>query len=164
MTVDHDAPVAVDRVAVTAACNQAFCLATMALTEPGDEVLLPLPWYFNHDMWLRSQGAAPVYLEPGPDMAPDYAAAEAAITAATPAIILVTPNNPTGAVYPPALIDSFFELARDRGLALVIDETYREFREHSDPSHIGQLGAHFCLEHLDAWKRDYRRTVRDRVA
>ena len=120
----------------------------------------------------------------------------------------MTPNNPTGAVYPPALIESFFELARDRGLALVIDETYREFREHSDPphrlftrpdwsdtlihlysfskaycmagyrigcmatnpallretlkiadcvalcpSHIGQLAATFCLEHLDDWKR-----------
>ena len=219
LTADYDAPVAVEQVAVTAGCNQAFCLAMMALTEPGDEVLLPLPSYFNHDMWLRSQDVAPVYLEPGPDMTPDPAEAAAAITDRTRAIVLVTPNNPTGAVYPPALIESFFELARNRGLALVIDETYREFREHSDPphrlftradwsdtlihlysfskaycmagyrigcmatnpgllretlkiadcvalcpSHIGQLAATFCLEHLDAWKRKYRRTVRDRVA
>lgn len=219
LTLDYDAPVAVDQVAVTAGCNQAFCLAMMALTEPGDQVLVPLPSYFNHDMWLRSQSVTPVYLEPGPDMTPDPAAAEAAITAATRAIVLVTPNNPTGAVYPPALIDSFFELARDRGLALVIDETYREFRERADPphalfrrpdwtaalihlysfskaycmagyrigcmaadpgllreilkiadcvalcpSHIGQLAAVFCLDHLDDWKREYRRTVRRRVA
>ncbi len=219
LTADYDAPVAPDQLAVTAGCNQAFCLAMMALTEPGDEVLVPLPSYFNHDMWLRSQDVAPVYLEPGPDMLPDPAEAEAAVTPATRAIVLVTPNNPTGAAYPPGLIDSFFELARDRGLALVIDETYREFREHSDPphrlftrpdwsdtlihlysfskaycmagyrigcmatnpallretlkiadcvalcpSHIGQLGARFCLDHLDDWKREYRRTVRDRVA
>ena len=219
MSVDYDAPVAVDRVAVTAGCNQAFCLAMMALTETGDEVILPLPSYFNHDMWLRSQDIEPVYIEPGPDMTPDPVAAEAAITAATRAIVLVTPNNPTGAVYPPALIDSFFELARDRGLALVVDETYREFRDRSDPphalfqrpdwtdalihlysfskaycmagyrigamaadpallretlkiadcvalcpSHIGQLAALYCLDHLDDWKREYRRTVRDRVA
>ena len=219
LTADYDAPVAPDQLAVTAGCNQAFCLAMMALTEPGDEVIVPLPSYFNHDMWLRSQDVAPVYLEPGPDMLPDPAEAEAAITAATRAIVLVTPNNPTGAVYPPSLIDGFFELARDRGLALVVDETYREFRQHSDPphrlftrpdwsdtlihlysfskaycmagyrigcmatnpsllretlkiadcvalcpSHIGQLGARFCLEHLDDWKREYRRTVRDRVA
>ncbi len=219
LTLDYDAPVAVDHVAVTAGCNQAFCLAMMALTEPGDEVLVPLPSYFNHDMWLRCQGVAPVYLPPGPDMTPDPATAEAAITAATRAIVLVTPNNPTGAVYPPVLIDSFFELARDRGLALVIDETYREFRDHDDPphtlfgrpdwadalihlysfskaycmagyrigcmaadpgllretlkiadcvalcpSHIGQLAAVFCLDHLDDWKREYRRTVRQRVA
>ena len=217
LTADYDAPVAPDQLAVTAGCNQAFCLAMMALTEPGDEVIVPLPSYFNHDMWLRSQDVAPVYLEPGPDMLPDPA--EAAITAATRAIVLVTPNNPTGAVYPPSLIERLFELARDRGLALVVDETYREFREHSDPphrlfarddwsdtlihlysfskaycmagyrigcmatnpallretlkiadcvalcpSHIGQLGARFCLEHLDDWKREYRRTVRDRVA
>ena len=219
LTVDYHAPIAVENVAVTAGCNQAFCLAMMALTEPGDEVLLPVPSYFNHDMWLRSQDVAPVYLEPGPDMTPDPAEAAATVTDRTRAIVLVTPNNPTGAVYPPALIESFFELARNRGLALVIDETYREFREHSDPphrlftrpdwsdtlihlysfskaycmagyrigcmatnpallretlkiadcvalcpSHIGQLAATFCLEHLDAWKREYRRTVRDRVA
>ena len=219
LTTDYDAPVAASQVAVTAGCNQAFCLAMMALTDPGDEVIVPLPSYFNHDMWLRSQDVAPVYLEPDPDMLPDPAAAEAAVTPATRAIVLVTPNNPTGAVYPPALIDSFFELARDRGLALVIDETYREFRTHSDPahrlfaradwsdtlihlysfskaycmagyrigcmatnpallretlkiadcvalcpSHIGQLAAQFCLDHLDDWKREYRRTVRHRVA
>ena len=219
LTVDYDAPVAAESVAVTAGCNQAFCLAMMALTDPGDEVIMPLPTYFNHDMWLRSQDTTPVYLEPGPDMMPDPAGAAAAITDRTRAIVLVTPNNPTGAVYPPALIESFFELARNRGLALVIDETYREFREHSDPphrlfarsdwsdtlihlysfskaycmagyrigcmatnpallretlkiadcvalcpSHIGQLAATFCLEHLDDWKREYRRTVRDRVA
>lgn len=219
LTEDYDAPVAVEHLAVTAGCNQAFCLAMMALTEPGDEVLLPLPSYFNHDMWLRSQDVEPVYLEPGPDMLPDAQEAAASITDRTRAIVLVTPNNPTGAVYPPALIERFFELARDRGLVLVIDETYREFREHSDaphtlfsrpdwsdtlihlysfskaycmagyrigcmatnpallretlkiadcvalcPSHIGQLAATFCLEHLDAWKREYRCTVRDRVA
>lgn len=219
LSADYDAPVAASRIAVTAGCNQAFCLAMMALTEPGDEVLVPLPSYFNHDMWLRSQDVAPIYLAPDADLLPDPAAAEAAVTPATRAVVLVTPNNPTGAVYPPGLIDSFFELARDRGLALVMDETYREFREHSDPphrlftrpgwsdtlihlysfskaycmagyrigcmatnpallretlkiadcvalcpSHIGQLAARFCLDHLDDWKREYRRTVRDRVA
>ncbi len=135
LTADYEAPVAVDHVAVTAGCNQAFCLAMMALTEPGDEVILPLPSYFNHDMWLRSRGVAPVYLEPGPDMTPDAAEAAAAVTDRTRAIVLVTPNNPTGAVYSPALIERFFKLARDRGLALVIDETYREFRERSAPPH-----------------------------
>lgn len=219
LTVDYDAPVAVENVAVTAGCNQAFCLAMMALTDPGDEVIMPLPTYFNHDMWLRSQDTRPVYIEPGPDMVPDPAEAAAAVTDRTRAIVLVTPNNPTGAVYPPALIKRFFDLARDRGLVLVVDETYREFRDDSDPphtlfsrpdwsdtlihlysfskaycmagyrigcmatnpallretlkiadcvalcpSHIGQLAATFCLEHLDAWKREYRRTVRDRVA
>lgn len=219
LTVDYDAPVAAESVAVTAGCNQAFCLAMMALTDPGDEVIMPLPTYFNHDMWLRSQDTTPVYLEPGPDMMPDPDDAAAALTPRTRAIVLVTPNNPTGAVYPPALIESFFELARDRGLALVIDETYREFRDGSEPphtlfsrpdwadtlihlysfskaycmagyrigcmatnpallretlkiadcvalcpSHIGQLAANYCLEHLDDWKREYRHTVRDRVA
>ena len=157
MTADYEAPVAVDRVAVTAGCNQAFCLAMMALTEPGDEVLLPIPSYFNHDMWLRSQDVEPVYLEPGPDMTPDPATAEAAVTEATRAIVLVTPNNPTGAVYPPALIDRFFDLARDRGLALVIDETYREFRERADPPHrlFGRSDWSDTLIHLYSFSKAY---------
>jgi len=219
LTSEYETPVEVEHLAVTAGCNQAFCLTMMALTEPGDEVIVPLPAYFNHDMWLRSQSVRPVYLAPGPDMLPDPAAAAEAITGSTRAIALVTPNNPTGAVYPPALINRFFELARDSGLALVVDETYREFRSGSGPphdlfrrsdwpgtlvhlysfskaycmagyrigcmaaspallretlkiadcvalcpSHIGQRAALYCLDHLDDWKRTYRRTVRTRVA
>ena len=60
--------VSADDVAITAGCNQAFSLAVSALAGPGDEVIVPLPYYFNHDMWLRLQGIRPVYLEPGPGL------------------------------------------------------------------------------------------------
>lgn len=57
----------------------------------------------------------------------------------TKAIVLVTPNNPTGATYPPALIDAFADLARERRVALIVDETYRDFlvppeTGHDDPA------------------------------
>ena len=62
-----------DEVAVTAGCNQAFCTAIMTLAAPGDAVLLPVPWYFNHKMWLDMSGIEAIPLPCGPGMLPDPA-------------------------------------------------------------------------------------------
>jgi len=117
------------QVTITAGCNQAFCLAVLALAGAGDEVVLPLPYYFNHQMWLDMQGIRAVHLPFRPDRGgvPDPAQAAALITDRTRAIILVTPNNPTGSVYPPDVIAAFYRLAQARRIALVLDETYRDF-------------------------------------
>ncbi len=124
-------------VAITAGCNQAYCLAMMALAGPGDEVLLPQPEYFNHRMWLDGLGirGVPVPFDPERGGMPDPAAVAARITQRTRALVLITPNNPTGAVFPPDLIDALFDLARARGIALVVDETYLDFRSTADPPH-----------------------------
>jgi aspartate/methionine/tyrosine aminotransferase len=58
---------------------------------------------------------------------PDPADAHSLVGPRTRAIVLVSPNNPTGAVYPPEVIEAFFEIARKAGCALVLDETYRDF-------------------------------------
>jgi aspartate/methionine/tyrosine aminotransferase len=122
-------------VAITAGANQGFCLATLAVCEPDDEVILPVPFYFNHDMWLRMNGIAARHLPCGPDMLPSVSAAAELITDRTRAIVLVTPNNPTGQVYPPELIASFYRLATSNGIYLIIDETYRDFRTTTEPAH-----------------------------
>ena len=103
-------------VGITAGCNQAFCLALIALARAGEEVILPLPYYFNHQMWLDMQGITARHLPFRPDRGgvPDPADAAALIGPKTRAIVLVTPNNPTGAIYPPAVIAAFFDLARAR--------------------------------------------------
>jgi aspartate/methionine/tyrosine aminotransferase len=132
---DYHGSVAAEQVVVTAGCNQAFCLVTSALAEPGDEIVLALPYYFNHDMWLRLQGIVPVYLEPGPDLVPTAAAAQALITQRTRAIALVTPGNPSGVTISPAGIAGFAELAGRHGIALIVDETYRSFRDTDAPAH-----------------------------
>lgn len=128
--------VSAEHVVVTAGCNQAFCLVTLALAGPADEVVLTLPYYFNHDMWLRLNGIVPVYLEPGPDLVPSAAAAEPLITRRTRAIVLVTPGNPSGVTVPPDRIAEFAALARRHGIALIIDETYRSFRDTGEPAHL----------------------------
>lgn len=124
-----------DQVIVTAGCNQAFCLAVSALAGHGDEVIVTLPFYFNHDMWLKLHGIAPRYLEPGPGLVPAPAAAEELITSRTRAILLVTPGNPTGVTIPPERIAAFADLARRHDIALIIDETYRSFRGTDEPAH-----------------------------
>jgi len=101
----------------------------MALARAGDNVLLPTPWYFNHEMTLTMLGveARPLPCAPEVGFVPDAATAEALIDDRTRAIVLVTPNNPTGAVYPPETIAAFAALCARRGIWLVLDETYRDF-------------------------------------
>ena len=125
------------QVAITAGCNQGFCAVMTAIAQPGHEVILPLPYYFNHQMWLEIQGIRPVHMlfsEDNNTVPPASAAAEL-ITPRTRAIALVTPNNPTGAVYPPEVIHDFYELAKTHGLALVLDETYKDFIDAAGPPH-----------------------------
>ena len=115
--------------AVTAGCNMAFFVAMMLLAHRGDAVLLPTPWYFNHQMSLDMLGIEPRPLPCRADagFVPRVEDAEALIDDKVRAIVLVTPNNPTGAVYPAHVIESFAQLCRKRGIYLVIDETYRDF-------------------------------------
>ncbi len=129
--------VAAHEVSITAGCNQAFCLAVMALAGAGDEVILPLPYYFNHRMWLDMLGVKPVYAPFRPEAGgvPDRHAVAALITPRTRAIVLITPNNPTGAIYAPEAMDAFFELAKAHDIALVVDETYRDFLTREGPPH-----------------------------
>lgn len=137
LTAFYGAPVAAGQVTVTAGCNQAFCLAMMTLARAGDEVILPLPFYFNHKMWLDMLGVRAVHLAFRPETGgvPDPEEAAAGITDRTRAIVLVTPNNPTGAICPPAVLRRFYALAKARGLALVLDETYKDFRQADGPPH-----------------------------
>ena len=125
------------RVCITAGCNQAFCLAMMALAGAGDEVILPLPYYFNHRMWLDMLGVRPTYMPFRPETGgiPDADELAGLITPRTRAIALVTPNNPTGAIYSAAVLDAYFEVAKAHNVALVIDETYRDFITAVGPPH-----------------------------
>ncbi|MEM9047682.1 MAG: aminotransferase [Pseudomonadota bacterium] len=122
-------------VAVTAGCNQAFCAALATVAAPGEAVMIPYPWYFNHKMWCDTAGIDVIPLPCGAGMLPDPDAARAALTPATRAILLVSPNNPTGAEYPAPLIAAFRDLAQSRGLALILDETYRDFHSQTGAPH-----------------------------
>ncbi|MEL7464513.1 MAG: aminotransferase [Pseudomonadota bacterium] len=156
----YEAEIAPDDVSVTTGCNQAFCAAISSLAGAGDEVILPTPWYFNHKMWLDMIGATAVPLPTGEDCLPDPAAAEALVTERTRAIALVTPNNPTGAEYPAALLSAFDDLCARRGLTLIVDETYRDFDSRSGPPHtlFAREGWRDRFIHLYSFSKAYRLT------
>lgn len=122
--------VTADEVAITAGANLASFAVTMALAGPGDAIMLPVPWYFNHQMnaGLIGIDVVPLPCRAEAGFVPDPDEAERLLDPRVRAILLVSPNNPTGAVYPPELIARFADLCRRRGLVLVVDETYRDFR------------------------------------
>jgi aspartate/methionine/tyrosine aminotransferase len=137
LAADYRADIADRNIAITAGCNQAFAATMMALAEAGDNVILPVPYYFNHHMWLEMLGIRPRYLSAikGESTIPGAADAVGLIDQRTRAIVLCSPNNPTGAIYPRETISDFYQLASSRGLALVIDETYKDFRTDPGPPH-----------------------------
>jgi aspartate/methionine/tyrosine aminotransferase len=116
-------------VAITAGANLAFTMALTVLCGTGDQVMLPTPWYFNNAMALTMQGlqALPLPCRAEDGFIPDPERAASLLTPATRAIVLISPNNPTGAVYPPDVIARFAALCRDRGIWLIMDESYRDF-------------------------------------
>jgi aspartate/methionine/tyrosine aminotransferase len=154
----YRAPIRPAEVAITAGCNLAFAMAMAVLAAEGEAVLLPTPWYFNHAMALTMQGSRPVPLPTTPEdgFLPDPDRLAALLAAHRPrAMVLVSPNNPTGAVCPPARIAAIAALCRSHGCMLVLDETYRDFlpaarspegaaangREHRRRESGGQIGS-----------------------
>jgi aspartate/methionine/tyrosine aminotransferase len=148
------------QIAITSGCNQAFAAVITTLAGAGDNVILPLPWYFNHEMWLTQQGIEARALPTGDDLTPDPARAAALIDARTRAIVLVTPNNPTGTEYPAEVITAFRDLARARGLALIVDETYRDFHGQDGAPHglFADPDWDDTLIHLYSFSKAYRLT------
>ena len=124
-----------NQVAITSGCNQAFAAAIATLCADGDEVILPVPYYFNHAMWLDMSGVKTVPLATGPGLIPDAEAARALINGRTRAIALVSPNNPGGVEYPAATLAAFRDLARSAGISLIVDETYRDFDSRDGAPH-----------------------------
>lgn len=160
ISATYGGAVAPKNVAITAGCNEAFAAALASLAGPGDEVILPAPWYFNHRMWLEMSGVTTVPLLTGDELLPSVAEAERLITDKTRAIVLVTPNNPCGVEYPADLLAAFHALARARGITLVVDETYRDFDSRPTPAH-GLFRAPDWDEsfiHLYSFSKAYRLT------
>ena len=99
-------------------CNLAFSLAMPVMAGSGEAVMLPTPWYFNHRMALEIAGIGAVPLPCAaadgfvPD--PDRAAALLEANPQVRALVLITPNNPTGAIIPPETLARFAALCRAR--------------------------------------------------
>ncbi|MFW2587137.1 aminotransferase [Sagittula sp. SSi028] len=156
----YGATVRAENVGITAGCNQAFAATLAALTHEGDEVIVPVPWYFNHKMWMDMTGVRAVPLPCGDDLIPDPEEARKLITPRTKAIAIVTPNNPTGVEYPAETLRSLFDLCQETGLRLIVDETYRDFDSREGAPHdlLQRDGWQNTLVQLYSFSKAYRLT------
>ncbi|WP_415399611.1 aminotransferase class I/II-fold pyridoxal phosphate-dependent enzyme [Synechococcus sp. W4D4] len=121
----HQIDCSASEILITAGSNMAFQAVVQALCDPGDEVILPIPYYFNHEMAVRIAGGIPKAIEAG--VIPDPDQLEQAITERTRAIVTVSPNNPSGAIFPRPVLEAINQLCARRGLIHISDEAYGLF-------------------------------------
>ena len=114
-------------IVVTAGSNMAFMNAILAITSLGDEVILNTPYYFNHEMAIAMSGCNPVLVETDEKYQLQPDAILAAITPKTRAIVTISPNNPTGAVYSQELLREVNHICRQGGIYHISDEAYEYF-------------------------------------
>ena len=137
LTWQYAGQVDAGQVCLTIGASQAFWLAMLCLCQPGDEVIVPLPAYFDHPMGLAAMGVTPVWAEFSAERRglPDVAELARLMTERTRALLLVSPSNPTGAIIPPEQFEQLLVLARNQRIALVVDETYNAFVPGDEPPH-----------------------------
>ena len=134
------------RIVVTAGANMAFMNAICAITDPGDEVILPTPFYFNQEMAIVMANCRPVVAPTDENYRLDPAAIRRAMSDRTRAVVTVSPNNPTGAVYGEQALREVNEICRQRGVYHICDEAYEYFifdgARHFSPGSLEGSTAH----------------------
>lgn len=139
-----------ENIILTAGANLAFYLALTGITSFGDEVIIPTPFYFNHVMAVQIVQCKPILVPRLPTMDLDIAEIEKKITNRTKAIVITSPDNPTGAMYSQQTLQRIYKLAEEHDFWIIHDETYEEFLYNSAHSkHVSML--------------DFEKTDRNRV-
>lgn len=144
----YGAALVAENIHVTSGCNQAFICAAMAVAGAGDAVLMTEPYYFNHETTLAMLGIRTRFIACAAENSflPTVEAIADALQPDVKALALVSPNNPTGAVYPPELLAAIADLCRTKGIWLILDETYRDFLPSAGSSPHD-------LFRLDGWEK-----------
>jgi len=121
-------PVSPDRVVITSGTSEGIELTLTALAEAGDEVLVPVPTYPLYTAVLAKIGARPVFYrtDPARQWLPDLDHVRSLVTPATRALVVIDPNNPTGATYPDDVRRALIEVADRNGFPLLADEVYAD--------------------------------------
>jgi aspartate/methionine/tyrosine aminotransferase len=131
-----------NRLLVTAGGNMAFMNALLAITDPGDEIILQTPYYFNHEMAVTLASCRPVLVSTDASYQLRPEAIREAITRRTRGVVTISPNNPSGAVYPESALREVNQLCAERGIYHIHDEAYENFTYdgalHFSPASIPQ--------------------------
>jgi aspartate/methionine/tyrosine aminotransferase len=134
------------RIVVTAGGNMAFVNALLAVADAGDEVILQTPYYFNHEMAIAMANCRVVLVPTDENYQLQPKLIAEAVTDKTKAVVTISPNNPTGAVYRESALREVNELCRARGVYHINDEAYEYFTygeaQHFSPGSISGSHAH----------------------
>lgn len=139
-----------EQIVCSNGAKQCVCNAVMALVSPGEEVIIPAPYWVSYPQMVLMADGKPVFVEAGieQDFKITPAQLEEAITARTKAIILCSPSNPTGAVYSQAELEALAEvLRRHEQVYIISDEIYE---------HINYVGSHASIARCEGM---YDRTI-----
>ncbi len=112
---------------VTAGSNMAFMNAILAIADPDDEIILLRPYYFNHEMAINMINCKSVIVDTDSNYQPCLKKIAEAITSQTKAIVTVSPNNPSGAVYERKALEEINKLCKEKGIYHISDEAYEYF-------------------------------------
>jgi aspartate aminotransferase len=115
-----------DNILITNGSKQALFMIFQVICDPADEVIVPAPYWVSFIEQIKLAGGRPVPVATK-DHRLDSGAIERAVTPRTKAILINSPNNPSGAVYPPADLQEIARLAADHDLFVIADEAYRAF-------------------------------------
>ena len=150
-------PVSADRVLITTGTSEAIDLALHALVNEGDEVLVPLPTYPMYTAVLAKINARPQYYRTDPNRgwAPDLDHLRNLVTARTRVLVVIDPNNPTGAVYPTPVRRALIDLAEEHGLTILADEVYAELGFDGPVPLLATLDAHAPIISFSSLSKAY---------
>ena len=117
-----------DEIIVSSGAKQAIVLALQSILNPGDEVIMPSPYWISYTEMIKIAGGKPVFITTAPetDFLPTPAQLEAVVSERTKAIIINSPNNPTGTIWPRELLAAACELARKHDFFIISDEIYED--------------------------------------
>jgi len=148
LKLDRENGISIDgsRIVVTAGANMGFVNAVLAITDPGDEIILQLPYYFNHEMAVAIADCKAVCVPTDDDYQLQPEAITAAITDRTRAVVTISPNNPTGAVYRESDLKKVNKICRSNKIYHISDEAY-EYFTYDDARHFSPGSIDGAAEH-----------------
>ena len=146
----------VEEVLITSGVSGGIFLSYMALINPGDEVLMPDPYFVMYKHLLKLIGGVPVFIDTYPDFKLHPEKVKKAITPKTKALIFSSPANPTGISEEAEDLEAIAKVAEDAGIIVISDEIYKEFNYHRDYVSIAQFYPNTLV--LDGFSKSFAMT------